>query len=102
MDTNIGLFYKSLFKMDIKHIAEELNTSVIAWYPSKGSEDVFLANGVKFNVEYRSTPSWGFIFIGFYGLAYNYSNMDSRARMFKAMRDSLKEQHANNGQESGF
>ena len=102
IDTNLWLFYKSLFKTDIKHIAEELNTSVIAWYPSRMAEEVFLANGIKFNIEYRSTPSWGFIFIGFWGLAYNYSRMDSRAAMFKAMRDSLKEQHANNGQESGF
>jgi len=100
MDTNIGLLGKSLFKIDIEHIAKELSTSVIAWYPSRMAEEVFLANGIKFNIEYRSTPSWGFIFIGFYGLAYNYSNMDSRARMFKTMRSSLKEQHANNGQES--
>ena len=103
MDTNTGLLDKSLFKVDIECIAKELNTSVASWFPSQyGAEEVFLANGIKFNMEYRSTPSWGFIFIGFWGLAYNYSRMDSRAAMFKAMRDGLKEQHANNGQESGF
>lgn len=94
------------FSLESKTIARHFNAYIksASWKGTENKAYIELSNGIGFNIYYLSNYDFGYVYVAFNNINYNYSILYLRENMFIHMKEWLKErgQNANNGEDSGF
>lgn len=101
MNTNNAF---TIYRIEAENIARHFNATIVHSSVGHGVTCVGLDNGLIFTISYRGGYDYGFIYIRFNNINYNYSMLEIRELMFEAMQNNLKgrNKNVNNGEDSGF